>query len=543
MALAPETWQFDLLTTEKLFSFAGNRGIEGLRAETLKHLWRVGLVRAEIVRSDRALNRPGLELLSAEPEEFTYFDSGAVPLRKEGYGGCFQNLDQETADVELLFHPFRLYVLYHVDRIFQNRTSSTQYFYRPDGFQIVGQRQVEHLNHWTSTEEFALRFEDWNRISELAIVMEPVAYEHIFQRLRWKSPDTEALMRIRLVEERRALEPLLKSVTALQLNQVRKALCTDSESLDENKLLHVLLRLMSSHERQKLRSGLGLAMLFYAMAETLRRALETAHRVELPEEDELGFGHWMDGARKTIYGTERINDASREVRRDFLSSMGLDCGIKTRCYVEGPTELGALASAVGDSAGTHFVNLAGQVLERHSQTLRFIDALKMDRQTHVFSVVVIDKDRKDNVRALTKAAREKQFFAPFFLMEPDFEFANFTLDELIEVAAVMAVRQMHVLDKATARAATSQCKSGTTFLAKLRDANLVTIDKSEAWGKALMDYALSIPTLPLGHKRAGSRRPILDVAWLLVRARDAGYVRSIEKMVVDPNSGELCAKG
>jgi hypothetical protein len=197
-------------------------------------------------------------------------------------------------------------------------------------------------------------------------------------------------------------------------------------------------------------------------------------------------------------------------------------GIKTWCYVEGPTELGALASAVGDCAGTHFVNLAGQVLERHSQTLPFIDALKTDRQTHVFSVVAIDKDRKDNVRALRKAAREKQFFAPFFLMEPDFGFGNFTLDELIEVAAVMAARQMLVLD---------------------RDANLVTIDKSEVWGKALMDYALSIPTLPPVHKRAGSRRPILDVAWLLVRARDAGYVRSIENMIVDSVSGELCAKG
>jgi len=253
----------------------------------------------------------------------------------------------------------------------------------------------------------------------------------------------------------------------------------------------------------------------------------------------MGFGQWMDGARQTIYGTERIFDASREVRREFLSSMGLDCGIKARCYVEGPTELGALASAVGDSAGTHFVNLAGQVLERHSQTLRFMDALKTDRRTHVFSVIIIDKDRDDNVRALRKAAREGSLFAPFFLMDPDIEFGNFSLDELIEIAARIADRQMVPFDRKSAKAATSGCTNGTSFLDKLRSLSSVKIEKSEAWGKALMDHALSYPTFPVGHRREGLRRPMLDAAQLLVRARNAGYLRSIKRLRINPDTGEL----
>jgi hypothetical protein len=97
------------------------------------------------------------------------------------------------------------------------------------------------------------------------------------------------------------------------------------------------------------------------MAETIRRATEAALGRELCEEDELGFGQWMDGARKAIYGTTRILDASKEVRRDFMTSMGLDHGPKVRCYVEGDTELAALVSAVGYGAGAEFVNLRGQI--------------------------------------------------------------------------------------------------------------------------------------------------------------------------------------
>lgn len=543
MTRLPELWQLDLLSADAFRAFASKRGIEVFQSETIERLWQVGLLRAEIVRSDYALNMHGLELVAEDCGELVYLDARRIPFRESGYGGSLQNIGPHICGVELLFHPFRVYVLHHIDRIFGSHGSSTQYLLYPEGAKSVAQREIDHLNRWTSSDEFVSRFEDWNRTAEFAIVMEPIAYERLFGVVRCRHPETETTMREKLAAARASMVPLLTSVTALQIDEVRRALCTDAESVDQNKLVHVLLRLMSAHERLNLRDALGKAMLFLTMAEVLRRAFESVHGVELREEDEMGFGQWMDGARRTIYGSERILDSSREVKRDFLTRMGLDCGTKVRCYVEGYTELGALTSAVGESGGTQFVNLSGQVLERHGQGLKFVESLTTDRQSHVFSVVLIDADKSDNVRALKKAAKEGRFFGRFFISKPDFEFANFSISELIDAAVEVSGRQAtEALDVRAVEAATVQSRSGKEFLTALNNIGFARIEKSEMWGIALMDRALKDPLLPKGHERAGAPRPIVQVAQLLLNARGAGYVRSIEHLTVDYETGELRAR-
>jgi len=197
---------------------------------------------------------------------------------------------------------------------------------------------------------------------------------------------------------------------------------------------------------------------------------------------------------------------------------------------------------VGDSAGTQFVNLAGQVLERHGQELRFVESLKADRQQHIFSVVLLDNDRADNVRAIKKAARDGIFFGRFFISDPDFEFANFTLDEMLDAASEIARRRMTALDTALVNAEIGHVRTARAFFAALAKNGLSSVGKSEAWGVALMERALKCPAFPLGHARAGATRPIVEVARLLLRARDSGYMRSIEKLVVDEESGELREK-
>jgi hypothetical protein len=98
---------------------------------------------------------------------------------------------------------------------------------------------------------------------------------------------------------------------------------------------------------------------------------------------------------------------------------------------------------------------------------------------------------------------------------------------------------MTTFDLPAAQAATAHAKSGKAFLAALKRSGLANIDKSEAWGVTLMGRALKTPHLPHGHVRSGLIRPIVEVARLLLQARDSGYVRSVEKLIVDPNSGEL----
>jgi hypothetical protein len=76
----------------------------------------------------------------------------------------------------------------------------------------------------------------------------------------------------------------------------------------------------------------------------------------------------------------------------------------------------------------------------------------------------------------------------------------------------------------------------------MRQTGLQEIGKSEAWGVALMDYALGHPNLPQDHDKAWKTRPIIEIARLLVNARDVGYLQSLETYKVDPDTGELRKK-
>ena len=539
----PELWQFDLLTPQKLSQYAKDMGFPVFNVGIITNLWRVGLLRSDLISARSKIEMPSLELVSEENGLFTYCDKRRVEHHAQGYGGTLARKEPELDSMELLFHPFRLYVLYHIDRVFRSNSSSIQYLLDPEGLIVLARHNIEFLNKWTSGEEFSERFEHWNRTAELAIVFEPTTYMTIFHEIRWRYPDTEDTLEAKLAKRRGKVRQFIFEVSEIQINEIRAELCRNAEFLDQNKLVHVLLRLMSRHERLKVRSALGACMQFLCMAEIIRRAAEDALVKNLPEEDEMGFGQWMDGARKSIYGTERILDASRESCRDFLTSMGLDYGVKVRCYVEGETELGALASAVGDAGGTEFVNLRGQVLEKRGKGLSFAVALKNDMKSHTFSVVVLDQDREDHVRALKKAAKVDTFFGRFFISSPDFEFANFTVSELVDVLTDLA-EQGNVLIPARARIMqlVASARSGKEFFDLLKKNGLQEICKSETWGVALMNYALQRTELPQDHKRSGETRPVIEVARLLVIAREAGYLRSLDKYRVDPETGKLLEK-
>lgn len=543
LANALELWQFDLLTPQNLCQFAKDRGVPVFNAGTVTDLWRVGLLRSDLITARSKLEMPSLELVSEENGLFTYCDKRQVEHRAQGYGGTLARRESESDCLELLFHPFRLYVLYQIDRVFRSNSSSTQYLLNPEGLISLAKHNIDLLNRWTSSKEFAERFEHWNRTAELAIVLEPTTYTVVFHAIRWRFPDTQDTLQAKLQERREKVRQFLSEASAEQINKIRAELCWAAELLDENKLVHVLLRLMSRHERLKLRSALGGCMQFLCMAEIIRRAAEDALGQDLPEEDEIGFGQWMVGARKSIYGSERVLDSSRETRREFLTSMGLDYGVKVRCYVEGETEFGALTSAVGEAGGTEFVNLRGQVVERRGKGLSFVASLKNDRKSHIFSVVVLDRDRDDYIRALKKAATDGTFFGRFFISSPDFEFANFTVSELMDVLLDLARRDR---DQVPARGEimplVARAKSGKQFFDALKQNGLQEIGKNQAWGVALMNCALQHQELPQDHEKAGETRPVIEVARLLVNARDAGYLRSLEAYKVDPDTGELREK-
>lgn len=537
-----ELWQFNLLKPQGLLQFVRDRGINLFNEETVKGLWHAGLLRADVVVSPAKLKMPSLTLAAEEHGTMYYCDERRVAHRPGGYGGILSQAQKSDLDVELYFHPFRLYVLYHVERVFQSRTTPTQFLLNPDGLVRLAQSDIEDLTRWTSGEKCAELFERWNRIAELAIVLEPVTYSYVFQSVRWGSRDSRESIEEKRNAHRQRVKSLLLNAEET-IREYRQNLCINAETLDHNKLIHVLLRLVKASERLRLRSSLGAAIMLTSMAEVIRRAAEDATGTHLPEEDQLGFGQWMDGARKRIYGSERILDAPRKVRREFLTHIGLDAGVKVRVYVEGETELAALVSAVGSGAGAEFVNLRGQFIERRGRGLQFADSLKSDKDARIFSAVLLDGDNTDNVRAVKKAARDGDFFGRFFIATPDFELANFTSDELVDATLKLpGLEKDRLPARGEISVAANSARSGKEFIKAMRSVGLEHIDKGADWGEVLMSFALDNQVFPSGHRLAGKTRPIVDAAMFIDRARDVQYAISHDAYVVDPETGELHAK-
>lgn len=305
---------------------------------------------------------------------------------------------------------------------------------------------------------------------------------------------------------------------------------------------------MKRFERDRIEGRIGAALRFLDMAESIRRAVERLLYVQLPEEDEIGPGTWMDGARRNLYGTERVFDSPPGALRDYLGTFGLDAGVKVRCYVEGETELGALRHALGSSSQCTFINLRGTVVEKRGRGLAFSDSLAADKASETFSFVVIDADRDDFVRVLRKAAEEEVFHGAFQVSAPDVELANFTVAELLDIALTISAR-MH--DKSSVQEYTSDSllpeikdvKSGDDFFKKLHKGGRFTeVYKGEDWGVALMAYAIANQTFPAEHASAGQERPLIEFARMLIRAQRVGFRFSQMYEKVNATTGRMQGK-
>ena len=90
---APEIWQFDLLTPQKLCQFAKDRDIPVYNADTVTALWRVGLLRADRITATSKLEIPAIELVSENDGLFIYCDKRRVEHRIQSYGGTLAGME------------------------------------------------------------------------------------------------------------------------------------------------------------------------------------------------------------------------------------------------------------------------------------------------------------------------------------------------------------------------------------------------------------------------------------------------------------------
>ncbi|MYM26240.1 hypothetical protein GTP46_26780 [Duganella sp. FT135W] len=535
-----ETWRRRLLSPDALAKLAKDLGLGWFSASEVTGLWKLGLLRADFVLSDVPIEFPGLERLEGigEESEYAYCDFRRIEHRPNGYGSALEDHDSIPLESSLAFHPFRVYLLYHVERTLKIGTSSTQFLVHEPGILRIAQHSLEDHKRWTSSIEFGERFHYWNQIAETASVAEPLTYDVIFR-------GAEPLPISTPLED--GFESTLSEMLATTGKAVLHQMCSDlafaAERLDENRSVHVLLRLMNWRERERLKGKLGGTMHFLAMAESIRRSAERAFEEAWPEEDEIGPGQWFSGARKMLYGDERVFDAPRRLLRDYLTQLGLDFAIKVRCYVEGDTEYGALAHAAGSFDHVQLVNLSGNVAERRGRGLAFVESLEADMKSGIFSVVVIDGDREEYIRILRQAAENERFHGRFFICDPDIECGNFSAPELIEIAIQEYQKNALVgadltSTKTAMLALASTVHNNNDLIALAKNHGITNVRKSESWGKALMELAIANPVFPVDDPRAGHQRPIIEAAELLIRMQGIGFFRSIAVERIDSRSGK-----
>jgi hypothetical protein len=531
-------WESVAAEASKLGTIASKLGFGHFHRDDILALWRIGLLRADCVTADSLVTVAGLVPVDVR-EGARFIDTRVAARRPEGRRSVVPDASPHDNLLTPYFHPYKVLVLHHVARTLRIATSNTQFLLWTPGVLSVVDSELRHLHRWTESDAYVDRFDHWNYVAELATVCEPIRW------VRRADADDDNAEHTWLQAYAARLQPILEALGRTGLHSIRQELALAANDRDGNSRIHTLLRLMKPFERDRIEGRLGAAMKFLDMAESIRRAAEQILAVQLPEEDEIGPGTWMHGARKALYGTDRVFDAQPKELRDLLGTMGLDLGVKVRCYVEGDTEVGALLYAMGTAGQCVFINLQGKVLEKYGRGMAFADSLATDKANHIFSFVVLDADRNDAARVLRTAAAEEKFHGAFRLFAPDLELANFTVSELLRVALDMSAK----MSDGTSGPAHSYSdvlihvegsRSGKDFFRRLHHAtNLTEIDKGEDWGAALMAFAIEHRTFPTGHPQAGEVRPLVEIAQTLVNAQKAGFRMSLAKEMVEASTGRV----
>lgn len=541
-------WQMDLLSARELAGFCHDRGLSfSSFEEDIIQLWQLGLLKADLVESRRKYDRVGLvDRGTNRYGQHVYSDERQIRQRPKGWGKPVKTARSLPSDVQLLFHPFRYYVLYHLNRVLELQISRMQMF-NQEGYHRVLDIVLSNFNSWTNSEQFIPCIEKWNDTASLAIVSEPCTYVSVFHAIKFSGADVTNF-ESGAEEIRQHMNVYWNNVHELycrigidRLEELRQELCVATQTLDSNRWVHTMLCLGRGELRLELKDKLGGALLIRTMAEMLRRAAEKAFDKKLLEEDELGFGWLPENIKEKVYGSNRLLDGNENVAREFLRQFQLHYGLRLRFYVEGATEWAALRHhflAVGANY-IEVINLRGEVAQKAGKGVTFRENLRSDISMHVFSIVLIDDDRSDFVSAVKKAAVDDEICGNFFVSAKDFEFANFELSELEEVLWTIALEDKESGatsgDRRMLHKAIQDAQNADELIKKARKAitQLSHLSKGEEWGKHLIKFTWEHPL------KQGKERQVIQAIRTALTTKTVSYEVTRRDYKVDESTGQL----
>lgn len=398
------------------------------------------------------------------------------------------------------FHPFRVYPLHRI--LFMGEFASMD-----------------------STSEA-------NAVADLAILLEPLYWHRIVGRLRHASGMSEAQHHEAFVRYQEKLLREIRRLNEPDWREVHKVVRLYAGWMDKNADLYMLLRLSEWARRERLKGAISGALWIRHIAEVIRNGFEEAHGVLWDEEDII-FGQWLPGGRVLTFGSERPLDDPMKSRPYVAHGYGLHTGSAIRWYVEGETELGFINHLLETpgTLGIETLNLKGRVCEGgKSSMLRQL--LDEDVKLRRFSILTIDNDVNANNKELRKLAEDDLIVGSINLNKPDFEFANFALDELIEISARFDEDAGCPGDSVRNENWTGT-KSGKELEQKYRRVSKRNRPlKCELFGKKLGEWAEEHPIHPVTQKE----RPILREVFAANWAWNTKYDLERKRFRFDPNT-------
>lgn len=416
----------------------------------------------------------------------------------------------------LLFHPFRQYPLHEAleaDNI---------------GSSILA----------PSTDEIRDVTIEKNKVTDLAILLEPLYWPVVTGHLRRSGYISQGdFTAHRRAYQQKVIE-LVQTLDVGLWEAVHTRLRIDAATMDRNDELYLLLRLSTWEQRKKLTGSLAGALWLRHMAEVIRRAFEEVHSLEWLEEDQA-FGTWHPGGRKSSFGSERPLDDEDKSKPYLAFSYGLFTGSAVRWYVEGDTEFYSITHTILEPSGVgiELINLRGNIeAGRDNAALKVNDWLKEDKALRRFSMVSLDLDVSANVKFVKRQVEQGNIVGYIAAHKPDFEFANFSVQELAEIAAVLD--ESHGTSGTAVREADwTGINNGRAFedRYKLVSSRKPRGLKGKEWGEALAAYANSHPN----RSDTGEERMFWREIRAALQGRIADYDFQQEIFVFDPETFEL----
>lgn len=437
--------------------------------------------------------------------------------------------DMRNSNEAPLFHPFRIYpamrILDHCNLRIARSASL-----RPEGYMRIAQMMLKLM---PCEAEFLKLGAEWNKAVDLAVLLEPIYWPQIVgsRRLSSELPQLEAAKAFK--EFRIKVLKYVKSLNPLLWRRVHECIRLDASSLDSNSSLYILLRTVKWESRKILKGQISAALWLRHMAEVIRRGFEEAFSEKWLEEYEAS-GHWPHGVRRRKFGDERPLDNTMRTKPFIANEFGLFTGSSVRWYVEGDTEYFAFLELLSDDAahyGIEIINLKGEIAaNKGNSALRLAGMLREDCNLRRFSMITMDADVEANRKFVQRQIVQENFVGGVWSQRPDFEFANFSLTELIEIAADLEEgKEFKNSEKHKSIANAKEFEEWFCSVSKRSKGGL----KGEVWGRALAKYANKHPKM-----KEGLERPMI-VQWrAAVYSWSCNYLRHFDRYTLDPHTFE-----